>query len=446
MVTTGITVNGSSNTLSGTVTGAITQNSGSGLTVSGTAGSDALNTGATLTGSGAGSVTTVTLAGSNTITGPLTTTGITVNNGSNTIAGAVTGAITQNSGSSLTVSGTAGSDALNTGATLTGSGSGSVGAVTLAGTDTLSGPLTAASISVNGSNNSITSGTVTVTGATTINGTLTVASGATDNGAVSVATGGTFSGYGTVGGLTLANNANINLQDGLFGTLTASSLSVPTGAGNLSIDVGSTPAQTDELKITNAANLGANSIVVNVDGTVTLTTGNTYTYTIAQAGSGLLPSDFTKGTLSGTLLGDTVAFSQGANDSIIMTVTAQNGYYYTGGGVYIHLQQYRQLRPNARQLAGTQPASPLGPSSAVFFTANSPANVNAALNASVEIGSLEFNTAGSGATISARAPGDVLTVDNGITVDAGVRRPSRRWWRWARIRPRRYRWVPAARW
>ncbi len=109
LTTGGITVNGTGDTLTGTVTGAISQSISSSLTVNGNGGSDTLAGGATLAGTG--TVGAVTLAGSNTLssTATLTTSSISVSGSGNVIsAGTVGGNVTITSTGALTVTGTAG--------------------------------------------------------------------------------------------------------------------------------------------------------------------------------------------------------------------------------------------------------------------------------------------------------------------------------------------------
>jgi uncharacterized protein YhjY with autotransporter beta-barrel domain len=323
LTTSGVTVNGSTNTISGIVIGAITQNASSALTVSGTAGSDALASGATLSGSGTGSVTTLTLAGGNTLSGPLTTTGITVNGTTNsTISGTVTGAITQNASSVLTVSGTAGSDALASGATLKGSGTGSVTTVTLAGGNTVSGPLTTTGITVNGTGNTIGTGTVSgaiiqnASSALTVSGTAgsdALASGATLSGSgtgsvttVTLAGGNTLSGPLTTTGITVSGLGNSISSGTVSGPITfsgTSALSVlGTASGTVAVGNNATLSGTGTTGAVTLSSAGAINLVDNQIGTLTVggltTTGGGLTFEI---GTSLGSIDKVADSVSGSL-------------------------------------------------------------------------------------------------------------------------------------------------
>ncbi len=148
LTTSGITVNGTGNTIKSgtTLVGNVSQGAGSSLAVNGTIGNNSLASGASL--SGTGTAGAITLAGNNTLgsSSTLTTGGITVNGTGNSIStGTVTGNTTINSSAALNVAGTL------SGSTVTGgllNGSGSTGAVTVSGGGTIGGTLTTGALTV----------------------------------------------------------------------------------------------------------------------------------------------------------------------------------------------------------------------------------------------------------------------------------------------------------
>ena len=230
LTTGGIAINNTGNTLSsGTVVGNVTFGGGAALVINGAlTGSVTVGTG-TLSGSGSVSGTTGVTGG--TINGGgLTLSGlVTFNGGGNTLSGTETASNGVNlaGGASLTQSGTlTGAINLVNGATSL-TGSGTVGAVTLNGggnTIAGSGTLTTSGLTINSTNNTLTSGIVSgaitqnASSALTVNGTA---------GNDSLANLATLNGTGSVGIVTLAGNNTLSSG----GILTTGGITV-NGTGN----------------------------------------------------------------------------------------------------------------------------------------------------------------------------------------------------------------------
>jgi fibronectin-binding autotransporter adhesin len=295
LTTSGVTVNGTSNTFNSgvTVSGAVTQNSSSALTVNGTAGTDALATSATLAGTG--TVSTVTLAGSDTLgsTGTLTTSGITASGtGNNISSGKVTGNITFNGASAapaaLNVAGIA-SGTVNVSTYATLSGTGTTGAVTLGG----------ASSGINLVKSNSTTGSLTVGGLTTTGGgTLTFAIGTTSGAIDDINDTGTL----VLGGSTsivIANLNNAGSQSIVNGSGTTYLLLATTGiSGSGSLNLSTTSLDGHNLSLSQSGNnyyLVVAAPVSSTSFTLTTSAGSTLlhagastnlTTTLTNTGSG----------------------------------------------------------------------------------------------------------------------------------------------------------------
>ncbi len=412
LTTGGITVNSSANTIAGTVTGAITQNGGSALAVNGTAtGTDTLASGAT------------TLSGTGTVGGA-----VTLNGGGNTVNG------TNLTVNSLAITGTGntltGTETATNGVTLGGTSTVSQTSGTLKGSinDTSSGTSTFAGVIANGATPaSVTlnngagtlnfSGANTYTGATTLTAGTLILSGTGRLGAtaVSIANGATLSATGTtnsVGGGITDNSGTINLQNGAINTLDGSTLA---GSGTLSIDIAGT---SDKIALSGAEALSGSAFTVNVDSLAGAAAGTAYTF--VSAAGGLSASDFTLGTLTGTLAGDMAVFG-GSGTAVTLTLTAPNGYYYTGAaadGNFNNAANYQTLASG-----GTVPLTNLSNATGgvnVFIGATTPApaaNPSVALSAAATINSLTFTLTGAGGSVTGIP---TLTINNGVTVQTGV--------------------------
>jgi fibronectin-binding autotransporter adhesin len=327
LTTAGITVNNTGNTISGTDSGLITQTAGSALTVSGAAGADNLGTSATLTGSGSGSVGAVSLAGGNTLTGPLTTGLITVNSTTqSTIAGTVTSTngASQTAGSSLKITGSlSGPDTLAAGATTLTGTAGTVGAVTLNGSgNVVSGSLTTGGITVNNTGNTISgtdSGLITQTAGSAL--TVSGAAGADNLGTSATLTG---SGTGSVGALALAGGNTVTgpLSTGLItvnGTTQSTIAGTITSASGASQTAGSSLKVTGSLSGPDTLAAGATTLTgtAGTVGAVTLNgNGNVISGTLTTGG---ITVNNTNNTISGT---DSGLITQTANSALTVSGTA----------------------------------------------------------------------------------------------------------------------------
>jgi fibronectin-binding autotransporter adhesin len=274
--------------------------------------------------------------------------------------------------------------------------------------------------------NKTTAGTVTLTGMNTYTGATTITAGmlalsgtgrlgatatTIDSGAALEALGTTNS---TGGSLMLNSGGTISLQNSAINTLDGATLTVGSGTGTLSIDVGSLSGQNSDLiSLTGAATL-TGAVTVNVNSLAGAAAGTSYTF--ISASSGLSASDFTLGTLTGTLAGDTAAFTPGSGNSVVLTFTAANGYYYTGATSTVFTDPTNY---NTTATSGVAQSIALGSSTNVFIgtTTPTPTNITPAVTSNVTINSLTFTPSGSGGLISG---GSTLTIDGGVTVQTGV--------------------------
>jgi fibronectin-binding autotransporter adhesin len=398
-----------------TVNGSTAAGSTVGVGTAGTlAGSGTVNGSATLTGNGI-----INLTNPGTIGGTLAVTGGNWN-GAGSVTGAVTsgsGALTIGSGANLTANG-----GLNvTGGTIaSGSATSTItGSVnyTSGSSSTFGGVIAGAGKTLtmnNGASTLTLTGANTYTGATTITaGTVTLSgTGSLGSSPISIGNGATLAATGTtntVGGGITDSGGIINLQNNAINTLSGSTLA---GNGTLSIDVGS-GGTSDKLALTGAASLAASAYTINVASLAGASTGTAYTF--ISAGSGLSASDFTLGTVTGGLAGDTGAFNVVGN-TVTLTFTAANGYYYTGAAdtVFSNLNNYVN-----QASGGTVPVAAISGTTNIFIgsTSPTPTNITPAVTSNIAINSLTFTPTGSGALISG---GSTLTINNGVTVQSGV--------------------------
>jgi len=305
-------------------------------------GAVSLSSGTSLVGGpGSGIAGQVNLNGTNNISstsGTLTVGSLNITGAGNTLTtGTIAGNATQNATSSFTVNGALnGTDNLLAGAnTLTGDGS-VTGAVTMNGNGNVvsgtGGGLATGGITVNNSNNTI--GTGTVTGAITQNAssTLTVsgaagsdalASGATltgsgsgSVGAVTLAGSNTVTGPLTTTGITVNGTTNSTIAGTVSGAITQSSNSILTVSG---------AAGSDQLA-SGATLTGSGTGSV---GAVTLAGGNTVTGPLTT--TGITVNGTTNSTIAGTVSG---AITQSNNS--ILTVSGAAGSDALGTGATLH--------------------------------------------------------------------------------------------------------------
>jgi hypothetical protein len=264
------------------------------------------------------------------------------------------------------------------------------------------------------------SGTNSYTGSTTVSaGTLNLAStgvlaagstvavnGGTFNdfgnvkGAINVATGAKIGGSGNTaigGALTIAGGGIVNLVDGSIGTLNGSTLtlSAPGGNGNVALDIELNASGADQISFTGAATLG-NDFTVNLTGLSGAASG---TYTIATASGGtMLASDFTAGSLGGTLAssGDSIAFIQNGNsvELVLGGSVASTSYYFTGSAGTNNFTTAGNYFTAAS--GGTAQTAALSSTSNVFLNATSPTPTNTpdTLTGAATINSLTYLTGG----------------------------------------------------
>ncbi|MGB8356454.1 MAG: PEP-CTERM sorting domain-containing protein, partial [Chthoniobacteraceae bacterium] len=142
------------------------------------------------------------------------------------------GNATQNAASAFMVNGTlSGSDTLVAGASL--SGTGSVGATTLNGTDDISSAatLTVASLAVNGSGNTISSGTVNATAGTSLsNGSSLAVNGTLGGGTVTTGSGAVLSGTGIITAGVTVSAGGVTSPGGTSTGVLTSDLAYNSGA------------------------------------------------------------------------------------------------------------------------------------------------------------------------------------------------------------------------
>ncbi|MCE9530110.1 MAG: autotransporter-associated beta strand repeat-containing protein [Planctomycetes bacterium] len=220
-----------------------------------------------------------------------------------TAKGIVNKTVTVNDGGSLAGEGSV-SGAVSLGSGATGTTIFSTGTLTLGST-----------LGVSGTNNHITTGTVSVAGLTTINrgGTLVVNSSATLNGAgsvdvtgtlinnsntfgktVNLLAGGTLRGIGTYGDVSVPNNATLSPGNSI-GTLTVASASYASGA-TFEVELGSanpgpyTGNTNDLLIVIGTFNFDTGSIV-RIESLTTFTTPGTFEYRVGAANTYLLDSN-----------------------------------------------------------------------------------------------------------------------------------------------------------
>ncbi len=143
-------------------------------------------------------------------------------------------------------------------------------------------------------------------------------------GTVTVANGATLGGTGSTGIVTVSGGGNINLQDGLIGTLTVGGLTAGNGttASAFSFDITTTGTVTTLDKITDIGTLTLNGVsgttitIGNLGGTSTLMAGSydLLTYTGTQVSLANLSLSTT------TLDGQALSLTQ-AGDTIFLTIT-----------------------------------------------------------------------------------------------------------------------------
>jgi fibronectin-binding autotransporter adhesin len=361
----------------------------------------------------------------------LTTSGVTVDGTNNTIASSVgvSGAITQDANSGLTINGAAFTDDLATGATL--NGTGNLNAVTLAGNNTLSsaGTLTTTGITVSGTGNSISTGTVS--GDVNLTGTSSLAVNGTAAGAATVGDGtgvATLSGNGTIaGGVTTADQSGSNVAHiapgatpGTAGTLHVGSAGMALGNGtNLDFDLASTAAGTSDL-------ISMAGGTLTIGGTLTFNINELSSPTLGTTGNYVLIDGFTNSdalTANGTIVstsgasGYTPTYSvisdgSGAEELVVSFAAAggSTSYFYTGttGTSFNDFANY-----NTTAAGGVQQTAPLSATSDVTIgsTTPTPSNLTPVLNSSVAINSLTI--AASGAALSSSGSNTLTLLSSG---------------------------------
>jgi autotransporter-associated beta strand protein len=307
------------------------------------------------------------------------------------------------------------------------------------------------------------SGTNTFTGPTTVSGgTLVLSStGVLDNTAITINSGGTFAPVAgrtagntatTASGATLTLNSGgiLNLADGTIGNFTLSQGATFAGTvaslagGALNFDLGGATTTADKLVIGSAgAGIAAvsNTNLINIavpGGTTSLTTGN---YTLIQAGSGLVNSNFLIGTpnvvVNGVLYNLSLTGTAGTEVLVVGTggaAVATPLAFWTGS----QSSSWATITAGATNFAVAAIGSPNtfalpGAPTNVTFTANSAANLSTTLDQNFTINSLAFSGTGTsntaGSTIASGTGTNTLTINagavngntagNGITVAAG---------------------------
>jgi len=319
-----------------------------------------------------------------------------------------------------------------TGASIAANGSGTL---TLSAANTYTGNTT---ISGGGTLVVTSTGSTTSTSAVSVTSGTLIANGIV-SGTVAVSSGSTLKGTGSTGAATISGGGNINLVDGVVGTLTVGGLTSGGATASVltfEIGIGGTADSiaTTTLSLSNTTDITIDNL--NGAGSQTLTNGTYDLITYSTLSSGTL------GNLSltdGTLDGHTLSLTSLASGELVLTVSSPGGgapaQAYWSGATSSSWATTSNFNTSAT--SGTAVSAAPGSATDVVFSTTSPtaANLSTTLDAATSINSLTFagsgtvtiasGTGGSASTLTINAAtttgsGGLNTAPNGIIMQSGA--------------------------